>query len=132
MRSFSWERCPFCLSVTCNTIMKAGASAALLGQRGLCMEAHGLRRCGRDKALFLRTMELFHESWPTALQTPFTREANALIAIIWDFSTVYSCVQFLTDKPMDDKVLMQNCEVCNTSTPKPSLAGMTKRIRTLV
>lgn len=40
-RSFKWERCPFCPSVAGNTNVRAGASAAILEQRGLCMEAMG-------------------------------------------------------------------------------------------
>lgn len=117
---------PFSSPVACDINTRAGASAAALEPRGLVRGSQGLRRCSRDRARLLTTWRCFvSPGLLLSVRSSHERETKALIlsAVIWGFSIAYSCMQFLTDMPVNNNVFMENWNICYSSTPKPSLAG---------
>lgn len=109
------------------------SSHSHFGAKGTVHGSQGLRGCSRDTAWLLTTWRCFlSPGLLLSVRSSHERETKALIvsAVIWGFSMAYSCMQFLTDMPVNNNVFMENWDACNSSAPKPSLAGWQNRAHT--
>lgn len=95
------------------------------GARGTVHGSQGFGRCSGGTAQ-LRTMWhcFLSPSLLLSVRSSHERETKApiLSAVVWGFSIAYSCMQFLTDMPVNNNVFVENGDVCYSSTPKPFLA----------
>ena len=120
----------FTLWVAWNTNPRAGASAAILGQRGLCMEAMDSdsiaeRPCSWNPC----SIEMLHKPCLLPLYSVHMERKQMLLFNLLLFEIFY-CIQLhaiLNGTPMNNNIFMRRRDICYTSTPKASLAIMRKR-----